>query len=86
MTQSQDSEKMKDVPTHKELDDAESLDDPLLRQLDRETRLRLDILLIPLTLMLYLLAWLDHANVGNARVAGMAKDLGLSDWEYKTGK
>lgn len=35
--------------------------------------------------MLYLLAWLDRANVGNARVAGMAKDLGLSDWEYKTG-
>lgn len=85
MSQYQDSE-MKDVPVHKELEDAESLDDPSLRQLERETRLRLDILLIPLTLMLYLLAWLDRANVGNARVAGMAADLKLSDWEYKTGK
>ncbi|KAL3496574.1 major facilitator superfamily domain-containing protein [Aspergillus germanicus] len=54
------------------------------RKLDRETRLRLDLLLMPLTLMLYLLAWLDRANVGNARVAGMADDLPLSDWEYKT--
>jgi hypothetical protein len=85
MSQDQDSE-MKDIPTHKELEDAESLEDPSLRQLERETRLRLDILLIPLTLMLYLLAWLDRANVGNARVAGMAADLKLSDWEYKTGK
>ncbi|GAM42081.1 hypothetical protein TCE0_043f15730 [Talaromyces pinophilus] len=83
MSQDQDSE-MKDIPTHKELEDAESLEDPSLRQLERETRLRLDILLIPLTLMLYLLAWLDRANVGNARVAGMAADLKLSDWEYKT--
>ena len=39
-------------------------------KLDRQTVLRLDLLLMPMTLMLYLLAWLDRANVGNARVVG----------------
>ncbi|RMJ22804.1 transporter [Aspergillus sp. HF37] len=53
------------------------------RQLDRQTLNRLDVLLMPMTLILYFLAWLDRANVGNARVAGMDEDLDLSDWEYK---
>jgi hypothetical protein len=44
-----------------------ALDEETLK-LDRQTLLRLDLLLMPLTLMLYLLAWLDRANVGNARV------------------
>ncbi|KAJ5783289.1 major facilitator superfamily domain-containing protein [Penicillium paradoxum] len=39
------------------------------QRLERSTLRRLDSILIPLTLMLYLLAWLDRANVGNARVA-----------------
>jgi hypothetical protein len=38
------------------------------RKLDRGTVRRLDLILLPMTLMMYLLAWLDRANVGNARV------------------
>ncbi|GES64676.1 MFS transporter [Aspergillus terreus] len=53
------------------------------RRLDKETLRRLDLLLMPMTLILYLLAWLDRANVGNARVAGLDKDLNLSDYQYK---
>ncbi|KAJ0420970.1 major facilitator superfamily domain-containing protein [Aspergillus carlsbadensis] len=62
---------VEDVPTEAE------------RQLDRETLRRLDLILMPMTLILYLLAWLDRANVGNARVAGLDKDLNLSDHQYK---
>ena len=36
--------------------------------LEKETLGRLDMVLVPLMIMLYLLAWLDRANVGNARV------------------
>jgi hypothetical protein len=36
--------------------------------LDRSTLLRLDLVLVPLMVMLYFLAWLDRANIGNARV------------------
>lgn len=35
---------------------------------DRKLILKLDLLLIPLLTMVYLLAFLDRANVGNARV------------------
>ncbi|KAI9370229.1 major facilitator superfamily domain-containing protein [Aspergillus egyptiacus] len=62
---------VEDVPTEAE------------RKLDRETLNKLDLILMPMTLMLYLLAWLDRANVGNARVAGLDTDLKLSDHEYK---
>ncbi|CBF86652.1 hypothetical protein AN2344.2 [Aspergillus nidulans FGSC A4] len=62
---------VEDVPTEEE------------RQLDRETLNRLDLILMPMTLILYLLAWLDRANVGNARVAGLDTDLNLSDYQYK---
>lgn len=36
--------------------------------LAKDTLGRLDMVLVPLMIMLYLLAWLDRANVGNARV------------------
>lgn len=35
---------------------------------DRKLILKLDMLLIPLVTMVYLLAFLDRANIGNARV------------------
>lgn len=41
------------------------------RRLDLATLLRLDLLLMPMTLILYLLAWLDRANVGNARIVSL---------------
>ena len=57
-----------DPEAKKEVADEEvALDEETLK-LDRQTLLRLDLLLMPMTLMLYLLAWLDRANVGNARV------------------
>ncbi|KAF2106404.1 major facilitator superfamily domain-containing protein [Lophiotrema nucula] len=40
-------------------------------------RRKLDMYIIPLTTFLYLLCFLDRANVGNARIQGMAKDLTL---------
>ncbi|OBT54896.1 hypothetical protein VE04_04891 [Pseudogymnoascus sp. 24MN13] len=54
--------------------------DPVL---DKKTLFRLDILLVPLVASMYLLAFLDRANIGNARVAGLQKDLGISDTQYQ---
>ncbi|KAF1946657.1 hypothetical protein EJ02DRAFT_440931 [Clathrospora elynae] len=47
---------------------------------EEETAVRhkLDRVIIPLTTILYLLCFLDRINVGNARIQGMAKDLGLN--------
>jgi hypothetical protein len=33
----------------------------------------------------YLIAFLDRSNIGNARVAGLQKDLKLTDVEYQIG-
>jgi hypothetical protein len=43
---------------------------------------RVDIRLIPLLSILYLISFLDRGNVGNARVAGLTKDLRLSGTQY----
>ncbi|KAJ5088087.1 hypothetical protein N7456_011703 [Penicillium angulare] len=51
---------------------------------DEEKRLvrRLDIVLMPTLWVLYLLSYADRTNIGNAKVAGMDQDLGLSSDQY----
>jgi sugar phosphate permease len=43
---------------------------------------RLDFKLIPWLCILYLLAFLDRANIGNAKVAGLAHDLHLTTAQF----
>lgn len=57
--------------------------DPIL---DKQTLRRLDLLLVPLVCSMYLLAFLDRANIGNARVAGLQTNLGMTDIQYQTGE
>jgi sugar phosphate permease len=53
--------------------------DPVI---EARVRRKLDTHLIPLLSALYLLAFLDRSNIGNARLAGMSKDLDLSSSKY----
>lgn len=53
-------------------------------RLERKTVTKLDLLLVPSMSILYLCAFLDRVNVGNARVAGLQTDLKISDTEYQT--
>lgn len=57
----------------------------LERRLERKTVMKLDVLLVPIVCGLYLLAFLDRANIGNARVAGLQEDLSMTDRQYQTG-
>jgi hypothetical protein len=57
-----------------------------LTRLERRTVTKLDLLLVPSMSILYLCAFLDRSNIGNARVAGLQTDLALSDHQYQTGK
>ncbi|KAF2400034.1 MFS general substrate transporter [Trichodelitschia bisporula] len=45
---------------------------------------KLDIRIIPLTMLLYLFSFLDRVNIGNARLYGLEKDLGLKGNQYQT--
>ncbi|PIA98720.1 putative transporter [Cercospora beticola] len=46
---------------------------------EEETRVRrkLDLQIVPMVTVLYLLCFLDRANIGNARIQGMERDLNL---------
>lgn len=44
---------------------------------------KIDRTLLPLLSVLYLLSFLDRSNIGNARLAGLEADLGMTGkWDY----
>jgi hypothetical protein len=43
---------------------------------------KLDWTLLPFLALLYLLSFLDRANIGNARLAGLEADLGMQGLDY----
>ncbi|KAK1595524.1 major facilitator superfamily transporter [Colletotrichum navitas] len=51
---------------------------------DRKLVRRLDWMLIPWLCILYLLAFLDRTNIGNAKIAGLNHDLGLTSSQYNS--
>ncbi|KAI0863307.1 major facilitator superfamily domain-containing protein [Xylaria cubensis] len=51
-------------------------------KIERALVWRLDLVLIPWLCLLYLLAFLDRTNIGNAKVAGLVEDLHLSTGQY----
>ncbi|KAI2617800.1 MFS general substrate transporter [Hypoxylon sp. NC1633] len=50
---------------------------------EKRVRRKIDRVLIPLVMGLYLVAFLDRSNIGNAETAGMSKDLGFDDAHYQ---
>lgn len=55
-------------------------------KIEKQVLRRLDAIVLPIVAMMYLLSFLDRSNLGNARVAGLQRDLQLSDWAYHVGK
>lgn len=49
---------------------------------EKKTLRKMDIRLIPALAILYLLAFLDRGNIGNAKIQGLTKDLNLSPDGY----
>ncbi|KAK3646259.1 hypothetical protein LTR56_008610 [Elasticomyces elasticus] len=60
-------------------------EDSLPNYNDAETKRilrKVDLRLLPVLALLYVLAFLDRSNIGNARVAGMNTELGLTSTQY----
>ncbi|KIV90583.1 hypothetical protein PV10_07869 [Exophiala mesophila] len=51
-----------------------------------ETRLRrkIDLFILPTVSLIYLFCFIDRVNIGNAKIAGFEKDLGLQGYDYNT--
>lgn len=49
-----------------------------------ESRLRwkIDLYIVPTVALMYLFCFIDRANIGNAKLAGFNKDLGLEGYDY----
>ncbi|KAJ5004246.1 MFS transporter prlL [Colletotrichum sp. SAR 10_66] len=43
---------------------------------------KIDLFLMPTIWLMYLLSYMDRTNIGNAKIAGMADDIGLSSSQY----
>ncbi|KAG7527481.1 hypothetical protein FFLO_06896 [Filobasidium floriforme] len=43
---------------------------------------QMDLYVVPIVAIQYLFAFIDRANIGNAKIAGLEKDLGLSGYDY----
>ncbi|GAA6059484.1 hypothetical protein JCM10212_002227 [Sporobolomyces blumeae] len=56
----------------------EDIDSPAAKRAVR----KMDCVILPLSALIYLLNFLDRSNIGNAKVAGLAKDLHLSPRQY----
>ncbi|KAI1362265.1 MFS transporter [Xylaria arbuscula] len=62
-------------------------DEPLFQfdaEAERRLRNKLDRMIVPTVSILYLFCFIDRANIGNARLAGFEKDLGLMGYDYNT--
>lgn len=42
----------------------------------------MDLRLVPMLSVLYLMAHIDRANIGNAKIEGMIEDLGMTGVQY----
>ncbi|KAJ7084863.1 major facilitator superfamily domain-containing protein [Mycena belliarum] len=51
-------------------------------ELERTVWRKLDIWILPIVTLFYLLSFLDRTNIGNAKVAGMQKELKMTNQEY----
>ncbi|KAF3019327.1 hypothetical protein E8E14_009814 [Neopestalotiopsis sp. 37M] len=78
---------------HCEVTDPEMLDDPKAQNnyiddyvpgTDEEKALvrKIDLYILPTMWLMYLLSYMDRTNIGNAKIGGMEKDLGLDSNKY----
>lgn len=57
--------------------------DPLFEHIDEKKVLRkMDLHLMPMLTLLYLFAFLDRGNIGNAKIEGLIDDLHLEGSQY----
>jgi len=78
------------VDKPKALQDVSAAEDSLDGTLDvyidskaqKKLLLKLDLYLAPIITLIFLCAYLDRSNIGNAQAAGMGHDLGLVGNQY----
>ena len=65
-------------------DHATNLDNYIDKEAERRLVRKLDLWLLPILTLAYLACFIDRASIGNARVLGLAKDLGLVGYQVSS--
>lgn len=55
------------------------------RRVEKKLLRRIDALIMPLVILVYLMNYIDRNNYAAARLQGLEEDLGLNDSQYQTG-
>ncbi|KIL65770.1 hypothetical protein M378DRAFT_76430 [Amanita muscaria Koide BX008] len=63
---------------------ADGPDDSTRSALEKTLLWKLDLHILPIVTLIYLASFLDRANIGNARIAGLEKDLNLHGTQFDT--
>lgn len=55
---------------------------PIDKEAERKLMMKLDLHVMPMISLLYMLAFVDRINIGNARIQGLEKDLGMKGTDF----
>lgn len=61
-----------------------TLSEDEIRRLGRKTTLKLDLMIMPALVIMYILNYLDRQNIAASRLAGIEESLSMSDTQYNT--
>ena len=61
-----------------------SLNDDELKRLGRQATIKMDIVIMPIMVIMYVLNYLDRQNIASAKLANITDDLNLSEVQYQT--
>lgn len=62
----------------------QNLSEQEIAKIGRSTTFKIDIIVIPCLIVMYVLNYLDRQNIASARLAGLTEDLKLSQTQYQT--
>ncbi|KAI1421909.1 nicotinamide mononucleotide permease [Xylaria sp. FL1777] len=54
------------------------------KKLGKRATLKMDLVIMPILVIMYILNYLDRQNLASARLAGLEEELGISDVQYQT--
>lgn len=54
-------------------------------KLERKVLLKMDTRILPVLALLFLCSFIDRTNVGNAKILGLQKDIGITNHQYAIG-
>ncbi|EXJ68281.1 uncharacterized protein A1O5_08896 [Cladophialophora psammophila CBS 110553] len=78
---------IEDVPVGQEMQEVTSLSikgeaQEIDRALEKKVLLKTDLNLVPILFLLFLCAFIDRINIGNARIQGLEEDLNMAGQDY----